>query len=312
MSVWTKRRRRALRVSAYLPNWTNGLALGGQPRWAQLVEAARSLEEMGIDGIWVADQLLQEFEEHEPLAFWESWTVISALAPLTSEVTLGPLVASAGFRNPGLLANMAATLAEISSGRVAVGLGAGYDEREHRAFGFPWDAKVTRLAEAAAVLDDLLHGRASSRSGRFYSTDQAQLEPWRSAPLVIGTYTPGPRMLKIVAEHADAWSAWLAFDHNSADVMTSQLSAVQDACAVADRNPESLHRIACVSIQTTSEPFRFGPLDIGAVAFRGTPQAIADELRTFEGVADEVALYTFPLTAFALESLGEILRLLEK
>jgi hypothetical protein len=112
--MWTKRRGRALRVSAYLPNWTDGLALGEQPRWAELVEAARSLEEMGIDGIWVADQLLQEFEEHEPLAFWESWTVISALAPLTSEVTLGPLVAGAGVRNPGLLANMAGTLAEIS------------------------------------------------------------------------------------------------------------------------------------------------------------------------------------------------------
>jgi alkanesulfonate monooxygenase SsuD/methylene tetrahydromethanopterin reductase-like flavin-dependent oxidoreductase (luciferase family) len=91
-----------VRVSVYLPNWTNGARWGEQPTWPEMAEIARSLDGMGADGIWVADQMRQTFDANEPLDFWEAFTLLGAVAGVTQRATIGPLVASAGFRNPAL------------------------------------------------------------------------------------------------------------------------------------------------------------------------------------------------------------------
>jgi alkanesulfonate monooxygenase SsuD/methylene tetrahydromethanopterin reductase-like flavin-dependent oxidoreductase (luciferase family) len=295
-----------MRVSVYLPNWTNGLAWGARPRWPELATAAKDVEAAGCDGLWVADQILQEFEEHDPLEFWDSWTLVAGLASVTERVSLGPLVSSAGFRNPGLLASMASTVAEISGGRAVLALGAGYDEGEHRMFGFPWDRKVSRMEEAAAVLSDLLHEGRSNRTGEWYSTADARIGLPAGVPLIIGTYGIGPRMMRITAEYADGWSSWLAFDDNSPAVFEAQSAELDAACEKVGRDPGAIRRIACLSVHLSEEPFHFGPFDLSAVAIHGKTSEVAERLVAFEGIADEVALYTFPLTPEVIDRLAHL------
>lgn len=295
-----------MRVSVYLPNWTNGLAWGARPRWPELAAAAKDLEAAGLDGLWVADQILQEFEDHDPLEFWDSWTLVAGLASVTERVTLGPLVASAGFRSPGMLASIASTVAEISGGRTVLALGAGYDEGEHRMFGFPWDRKVSRMQEAAAVLSDLLHEGRSSRTGEWYSTEEARIRLPAAVPLIIGTYGTGPRIMRITAEYADAWSSWLAFDDNSPGVFEAQSAELEGACEKVGRDPGTIRRLACLSVQLSKAPFRFGPFDLSAVAIHGETSEVAERVAAFEGMADEVALYTFPLTPEVIDRLADL------
>src|SRR3954466_11210255 len=109
---------------------------------------ARAAEEVGFDSIWVGDHLLYEQPERGP---WEAWTLLSALAAVTERVELGPLVACTGFHPPGLIAKMAATIDEVSGGRLVLGLGAGSNEPEYRAFGIPFDHRVSRFEESFAI-----------------------------------------------------------------------------------------------------------------------------------------------------------------
>src|SRR5215475_7046851 len=111
---------------------------------------ARAAEEVGFDSIWIGDHLLygagvRAGGQRGPL---EAWTLLSALAAVTERVELGPLVACAAFHPPGLIAKMAATVDEVSGGRFILGLGAGWNEAEYRAFGIPFDHRVSRFEEA--------------------------------------------------------------------------------------------------------------------------------------------------------------------
>jgi alkanesulfonate monooxygenase SsuD/methylene tetrahydromethanopterin reductase-like flavin-dependent oxidoreductase (luciferase family) len=130
---------------------------------------ARAAEEAGFDSIWVGDHLLYRGDGREERGPLEAWTLLAALASATERVTLGPLVACAGFHPPGVLAKMAATIAELSAGRFVLGLGAGWSEVEHRAFGLPFDRRVSRFAESFEIVSRLLPESASrspANSGR--------------------------------------------------------------------------------------------------------------------------------------------------
>ncbi|HMF13338.1 MAG TPA: LLM class flavin-dependent oxidoreductase, partial [Gemmataceae bacterium] len=121
-------------------------AAGG--RWNELKAMARHAEAAGFDSLWIADHLVIPFPAQPALGRWECWTILSALAAVTSRVELGTLVTCASFRNPALLAKMAATVDEISDRRLILGLGAGYYEPEFREFGFPFDHRIGRFEEA--------------------------------------------------------------------------------------------------------------------------------------------------------------------
>ena len=98
---------------------------------------AQAAEEVGFDSIWLGDHLLYRGEDGPDRGPWDAWTLLAALAARTQRVQLGPLVACTAFHPPGLIARMAAALAEVSGGRFVLGLGAGWNEEEFRAFGLP-------------------------------------------------------------------------------------------------------------------------------------------------------------------------------
>ncbi len=127
--------------------------LGRVPTWPSLLAYARHAEEVGADSLWVCDHFLSEPPGGSPEGILEAWTVVAALAASTNRVGIGQLVTCASFRNPALLAKMAVTTDAIANGRLVLGLGAGWYDAEHRAFGYPTDHRVDRLDEALRSSD---------------------------------------------------------------------------------------------------------------------------------------------------------------
>ena len=112
--------------------------------WTDLRALALAAEEDGLDSVWGADHLIFR-DEGETTGIHESWTLLTAVAAITSRVEIGPLVLAVPFRNPALTAKMAAELDEISGGRLILGLGCGWHQPEFDAFGYPFDHRVSRF-----------------------------------------------------------------------------------------------------------------------------------------------------------------------
>jgi len=136
------------------------MAAGETLRWAELLAMAQTAEAVGFDSLWLADHLLMRFSlpdlEDRIIGAWDCWSLLAALAAGTERIALGTLVSCTGYRNPALLAKMADTIDEISGGRLILGLGAGWYEPEYRAFGYPYDHRVSRFAEALQIIVPLL------------------------------------------------------------------------------------------------------------------------------------------------------------
>src|SRR5689334_18697279 len=137
---------------------------------------ARAAEEVGFESIWVGDHYLYRDEQGER-GPWEAWSLLAGLAAVTERVRLGPLVACLGFHAPAVLAKTAATVDEISGGRLVLGVGSGWNETEFRAFGLPFDRRVSRFEEAFTIVRRLLAGERVTFSGRFHSVSDAVLVP---------------------------------------------------------------------------------------------------------------------------------------
>ena len=126
---------------------------------------AETAEGCGLDSVWIADHLLAEMQDGTVHGMHDAWTLLSAVAAVTTRVELGPLVLCSSFRDPGVVAKMAATLDEVSDGRLVLGLGAGWHDPEYEAFGFPTEHRVSRFAEALEIIVRLLRGERVSFKG---------------------------------------------------------------------------------------------------------------------------------------------------
>ncbi len=169
---------RPLKVGLHLPNIA-GMHPAGVAHWSELLAIARRAEEVGFDSLWVADHLLMRFPgwEDRPLGVWEGWSLLAALAAATDRITLGPLVACTAYRNPALLAKIAATVDDISGGRLILGLGAGWHEPEYTAFGYPYDHLGSRFDEALTIIAALLRDGHVDFVGRYYQARECELRP---------------------------------------------------------------------------------------------------------------------------------------
>src|SRR5688572_13879332 len=138
---------RPLKVGLIVPVFEGGFA-GTTARWSDLLEFARVAEAVGLDSLWIPDLLLFRDEHGSMSGMWEGWSLLSALAAVTDRVEFGTFVTCTSFRNPALIAKMADTVEEISDGRLILRLGSGWHAPEYRAFGFPFDHRTDRFAEA--------------------------------------------------------------------------------------------------------------------------------------------------------------------
>jgi probable F420-dependent oxidoreductase len=275
-------------------------------RWPELSAIARAAEAGGFDSIWVPDHLLYRADGRPERGPWEAWTLLSALAAATERVGLGSLVACASFHPPGLLAKMAATVAEVSEGRFVLGLGAGWNEAEYRAFGLPYDRRVSRFEESFTIVRTLLAGERATLAGRFWQADDAVLlpTPMHSPPLMIGSN--GPRMLAIALPHVDAWNTWYEGFGNTPDGFARLNERISSAARDAGRDPAEIERSACVLVRLGLDSAE-RPHSPDAPALHGPPERIAATLREFgEAGADEVIIVADPITESSVQELAEV------
>lgn len=280
--------------------------------WPELRDMARAAEQAGFDSLWVGDHLLFRDPDLPPRGPWEAWSVLAALAGITERVDLGPLVASVSFHNPAILAKKAATIDEISGGRLILGLGAGWNEPEYRAFGFPFDHRVERFEEAFAIIRGLLRDGQVDFAGRYHQARECVLLPPPARkggpPIMVGT--TGPRMLRLAAQHADAWNAWFTWFGNRPEGISAIREKVDAACAEVGRDPATLARTVAVLVQVEGEEVaRRGGPQKKAPPLRGSPEELADQLRAFaaEGIS-HVQLVVDPITVRSIERLAPVLQ----
>ena len=275
---------------------------------------ARLGEQLGFDSVWVGDHLLYRDEVYGARGPWEAWTTLAGIAASTSRIAIGPLVACTSFHNPAMLAKLAATVDEISGGRLILGLGAGWNETEYRAYGFPFHRRVARFAEAFTIIRSLLREGRVDFDGEFYTARDCELlpRPRRGGPpLMVGS--TGERMLALTVPYVDSWNSWYSWTGNRPEGLAPLRAQVDAACAAAGRKPNEVERTVAVLVRLPgaggrreADPQqRVRPLD-------GSSEIIADGLRAYarEGIG-HVQLVIDPITTASLEALRPVLENLD-
>lgn len=281
---------------------SEGELAGHTASYDELRAVARAAEDGGLDSIWVYDHLLYRFPPEPTTGIYEAWTMLAALAADTSEVEIGTVVLAIPFRNPAVLAKMAATVDEISGGRLILGIGTGWHEPEFEAFGIPFDHRVSRFEEALQVLLPLLRNGRVTLNGHYHEAD-AELVPRgprkNGPPILIAGKRP--RMLRLVAEHADAWNAaWFG----DVSEIESRLAPLREALAAAGRDPATLE--ITIGVNIVFPALVSSDEEIPQHALSGSPKTVAEGLRGYRaaGVSHVIAACV-PSTVEGMRALAE-------
>lgn len=284
---------------------SEGSLEGRTPTFQDLKTMAQVAEQVGLDSLWLADHLIYRFPGQDESAPWEAFTLLSALAAVTTRIVLGPLVACTSFRPPALLAKMADTLDEISGGRFILGLGAGWHQPEYTAFGYPFDHLASRFEEALQIIVPLLREGHVDFQGHYYQVHNCVLRPrgpsHAGPPILIGAHRP--RMLQLIAQYADAWNtAW----HVDPAVVRQRYENLQQACAVVGRDPTTIEL-------TIGTDVRLHPREDASSgrAISGSPEEIAQRLQDLADIgASHLIVALDPLTPATIEQFSRIVALL--
>jgi alkanesulfonate monooxygenase SsuD/methylene tetrahydromethanopterin reductase-like flavin-dependent oxidoreductase (luciferase family) len=276
-------------------------------RWPEYLAMAQAAEAVGFDSIWVGDHLLYRGDDGVESGPWDAWTLLAALAAGTERVQLGPLVACTAFHPPGLIARMGATLAEVSGGRFVLGLGAGWNEEEFRAFGLPYDHRVSRFEESFTIIRRLLAGERVTLDGKHVQAQDAVLIPAPLAPprLMIGSN--GPRMLAISLPHVDVWNTWYVAFGNSAEGFSALNERISEAARQAGRDPAEIERSACVYVALDDAGAERANTH-EAPPLEGSAERLAADLSDFaDAGADEAILVVNPISERSIRALAPVL-----
>jgi F420-dependent oxidoreductase-like protein len=249
--------------------------------YAQLEDFWRAADELGFHAVWNYDHfygLGAEREQHAAPTL-EGWTTLAAMAKVVTRARIGCMVSAVTFRNPAVLANMAATVDHISGGRLEFGIGAAWHEAEHAAYGIDFPSPGTRVAmlrEAIEITKALWTEPSATYEGAHFRITDALCEPKPlqrpHPPIVIGGTKP--KMLDLIAEHADEWNCVATTPADWAE----RNATVDAACARLGRDPATLRR----SVQVFIHP-----------ALEGQPDEVAATLPRFADAGCEHAVLSF-------------------
>jgi F420-dependent oxidoreductase-like protein len=272
--------------------------------WDATVGQARLAEELGFDGIWYADHFMPNAVEPADGPVHDAPTMLAALAAATDRVRLGPLVYGNTYRNPAVMLKSAVTLDHISRGRYVLGLGAGWQENEHRAYGVEFNSfrwRFDRLEEACKVITSLLAEQRSSFAGAHYTLVDAPLDPkpiQSPLPILIGGGGE-KRTLPIVARYAHEWNIW------GTPELLAQKGAVLDRCCEAEgRDPSSVAHSAVALLFMTEDPAvlaKVRGMKIERPTVIGTPAEVVETMRAYR----DAGVSEFILPGFNFRSDGE-------
>lgn len=221
--------------------------------WDELLDLSRHAEATGWDGIWFADHFMPNAADVSgPTA--EAWTTVAALAAAVPRVRVGTLVSGNTYRHPAVLAKMAAQVDLISHGRAVLGLGAGWQENEHTAYGIPFytvGERLRRLEEACRIIKGLLSDDRTTFAGRYYQITEAPLVPkpvQRPLPLLVGG--GGEKVtMRIAAQYADEWNVW-----GTPETLRRKMAILDDHCRKLGRDPKTIKRSAQAVVYLSDDP----------------------------------------------------------
>jgi probable F420-dependent oxidoreductase len=277
------------------------------PPWNALRAYALEAEAAGLDSVWMFDHFFNRRDDGTMQNMYESWTILSAVASVTDRILLGSLVMCSSFRSPGLLAKMAATLDEVSGGRLILGIGSGWYDPEYEAFGYPTDRRGTRYEETLAVVRRLLDGEKVTFAGEFHQLRDAVLAPAPSRRIPILVAGEGPRMLLLAAHYGDAWN------DNGFGLPDERLRAVlkrlDESLEAEGRDPSTLERTIGVTVRHPGVAIH--PDD--EPAFQGTSPELAEMFDTYAGLGvDHLILEVGPKTIASIAWVSEAIDLFRR
>ncbi len=268
----------------------------GRATFVADLNRALSLVAGHFSSAWMIDHLQDGADD-----MLESFTTISYLAALYPQLMFGQTVVCQSFRNPALLAKMGATLQLMSGGRFILGLGAGWNEDEYRAYGYDFPSpgeRVEQLEEAVAVIRALWREEEATFFGRHYRVDGARCEPKPASPPPLMIGARGLRMLRLAARHADWWNfGWRPF----ADFrdLVGQLDA---ACHATGRDPATLRKTwlglcSCAASEAAARRALEGgsiPAPIVANAVVGTPAQVVEQMQSIIALGVDYLIVATP------------------
>jgi F420-dependent oxidoreductase-like protein len=211
--------------------------------WDEIHEIAAHCEQTGWDGVYFADHFMPNGPGPEPLDgnTLECWSIMAALAASVPRLRLAPLVTSVTYRHPAVLAKIAAAVDQVSHGRLTLGIGAGWQENEHAAYGLALGTireRMDRFSEAVQILHSMLRQPRTTFSGEYFQLQDAPNQPapvQDQLPLLIGGGGER-RTLRIAAQYADQWNSW-----TTPDVLAHKVSVLRGHCADVGRDPGDIH-----------------------------------------------------------------------
>ncbi len=226
-----------------------GIGTGNRLSFPELARQWQYIEDLGLDSAWLVDHFMAGNDESTP--YFEAWSLIASLGVLTNRIRFGILVSGNTYRNPGLLAKEAVTIDHASNGRVEIGIGAGWMEREHRAYSYEYPSDGTRvdmLEEALQIITSLMTEERTTFNGKYYRFEDAPFEPkplqQPRIPIIIGAFKP--RMISIAARYADTWNT-----RGTPDVVAPMADMFRKALADEGRTLDDVR----MSVYTWKHPF---------------------------------------------------------
>ena len=285
-------------MSLRLSIWPNA-----SQTWDAVLETARHAEATGWDGVWVADHFMPSMGDPGGPTN-EVWAFLAGLAVATERVRIGSLVCGNTYRHPAVLANQAASVDQMSGGRLVLGLGAGWQENEHEAYGIelpPVKERLDRFEEACQVVRYLTTQERTSLDGRYYQLEQAPLNPkpvQDPLPILVGGGGE-KRTMRIAATYADEWNVW-----GTPETLAHKCKVLDAHCDDIGRDPAHVKRSAqALTFVSDDEGFlenmRGAQLPMASMV--GTPSEVTDIL----GQYVEAGVDEFIVPDFTLPPVGE-------
>ncbi|HET9662086.1 MAG TPA: TIGR03560 family F420-dependent LLM class oxidoreductase [Thermomicrobiales bacterium] len=254
-----------------------------QYTWPELVSQWQLAEELGFDSIWLFDHFMALYADPDGPCL-ETSTLLAALAKETSRAKIGVLVYGNTHRHPAVLAKEIVTVDHVSNGRAILGIGAGWNEREHRAYGIPFPSagdRVEMLDESLQIMESLFTQRRTTFDGEHYQLDDAPFAPkpvQEKLPVLIGGTRP--RMLKVIARHADLWDT-----SRDPKELAEGLEQIRINCEEIGRDPGEI---------AVSSSFGADRLE--------REDGFEELIRTYRAAGSSQFLFDFPLGGEGLES----------
>jgi alkanesulfonate monooxygenase SsuD/methylene tetrahydromethanopterin reductase-like flavin-dependent oxidoreductase (luciferase family) len=281
---------------------------------AEVFDIARWADATGWYGVWYADHYMPNTgsDEIKPGDTHECWAMLPAIAAVTERVRVGSLVAPTSVHHPAVLANRAATIDHVSAGRMVLGLGAGWQINEHRAYGIelePPKQRVDRFEEAIQIIRSLLGHDRTTFDGSVYTITDAPADPKPvQSPLPILVGTGGRRMLRITARHADEWNTW-----GGVAMAGERRAALRAAAESVERDPASMWTSVQALVFLTDDDAAARKVlegDLGPRSIAGSAGKLVDELGAYRELGfDEFIVPDFnlgPTPAARRESLERL------